>query len=707
MSATSSRPRAEASLDPWKVIYLLRDNIYLLALCALLGVTAAILHIKRTPPVYSSQAVLEVAEDKHAYVDFEKREEFDLNSAALLKTIEQTIAGQAVLRSIIASQNLAEDPTFAPPRPQGYTEAELLGLLQQRISVSLIRGTRLIAVSAWDYDPERAQKLALGVIDGFFTRKLAARREDTNSARAFLTSEAKRLEREVHAAEERLQAYQEKHKAVSLTDRHNLVLQRLSDLGKQMTEARAHCLSLETDRQQVQTLLEVGPRELLNFHAIASLPEIVELRKQLNFQTAEVATLSQRYRDKHPSMIQARRQLSEIENTLDMALSNAAEGILQSYRTAAANEEAVKRELADQEGLAMELSRLAISYRALEREANSTNVLYQQVLARLKTSDITHSLVEASDLGGRINVIAEPMVPVYPSGISSKIFLLLGLAGGGGLGVAIVIARRALDTSILSVDDAEAFLGVPSLAAIPRSSLRESPGEFVIQSHPATIEAESFRSLRTSLSLLFPDDQHRVVMFTSAVPGEGKSYCSANYAAAVAQQGARTLLIDADLRRSGLRARFAKGGVGGPGLTECLRDPLLIADAIQPTVIGNLFVLGDMRGSTMGGDILAGGNFKRLLDVLLRAYDRIIIDTAPVTAVGDTLCLAPYASAVCMVVHAGYTPRRVVRRACVILGKPPAGVVLNQIRPGRSASYYYYSNGDAYVRDAAPAPASG
>src|SRR5690606_16293487 len=111
----------DTSLDPWKVIHLLWDNVALIIICALLGLLAALFHISRTPPVYVSEAVLEIAEDTQSYVNFERRDDFDVNSAALLKTIEQTVAGQAVLRSILTSQNLADDPTFAPPRPGGYT----------------------------------------------------------------------------------------------------------------------------------------------------------------------------------------------------------------------------------------------------------------------------------------------------------------------------------------------------------------------------------------------------------------------------------------------------------------------------------------------------------------------------------------------------------------------------------------------------------
>ena len=120
----------------------------------------------------------------------------------------------------------------------------------------------------------------------------------------------------------------------------------------------------------------------------------------------------------------------------------------------------------------------------------------------------------------------------------------------------------------------------------------------------------------------------------------------------------------------------------------------------------NLFVVGDLRGSARNAEDLSGADFKTLLELALTVFDRVVIDTAPLTAVGDTATMAPHVDAVCLVVHAGRTPRRLVRRACVLLGRQPTGLVLNQIKPGRAARYDYYSHGDDYVRDAAAGAAS-
>ncbi len=702
-SLKSERNTSSARLEPWSIIHLLLDNAAILIISGLLGLGLATLYIKHRPAAYVSEAVLEVGESPLASVEPSGRGPSDLDSAALLKTIEQTLVSQAVLREVLADPPAgASKPANPPPPDATANEAWRLARLRERIDAQLVRGTRLIVLSARAGDPEEARALAQRVLDVFFTLKATERREQADRARGLLLAEARRLESEVRAAEERLQAYRETNNAASLLERHDVVHRRLADLGDQATAARARRISLEADRAQVERLLASGPLKLLDIREIALRAEIVELRKELNQHTAEVSTLARRYREKHPTMMRAANQLGELQASLEDALRNAGNAYLQAYESARANELALDEELRSQEEVALELSRLAIPYRALEREARSFDALHQQILTRLKANDLPLDLVASQGPGGsRIHVVGQPLAPDTSDGPSAKALLALGLVAGLGLGLGFVVIRRAFDTSLDSVDEVEAWLGLPSLAVVPRDGARDQKDEPVVQSRPATLVAEAFRSLRTSVSLLVPDSVGEVVLFTSALQGEGKSYCSLNYAAAVAQQGRRTLLIDADVRRSWLRARFAtEPGDGGQDLSACLLAPSSLDSLARPTSVPGLFVLGNFQGSTSAAELLTGANFRRLLEhARSSGFTHVVVDTAPVTAVSDTLCIAPHATHVCLVVRAGHTPRRLVRRACLLLGRAPTGLVLNQTRRGRGANYRYYSTGERYFHE--------
>jgi capsular exopolysaccharide synthesis family protein len=314
--------------------------------------------------------------------------------------------------------------------------------------------------------------------------------------------------------------------------------------------------------------------------------------------------------------------------------------------------------------------------------------------------------------GDRLRVVEPPLEPLRPTRPDHRLWYGLAAAGGLCLGCGAALAGRALDRRLSSVDLAESFLGLPALAAIPESSHRRLAAGPLIAKYPASAAAEAFRSLRTALSLLHLPDDGRCILFTSAVPGEGKSYCSMNYAAALAQRGWRTLLIDGDLRRPRQQQSFAAGGrsrlsrlfnpdLAKPGLSACLRDPESFAKSVQPTSTENLFLLGDAVGTASGGDLLARGGFEEVLRRSLAAYDRVVVDSAPLIAVSDALHLAKHIRTVCLVIHAGKTPRRLVRRSCRLLEevaqRPPVGVLLNLISSADAANYRSYYDEKAYA----------
>jgi len=212
--------------------------------------------------------------------------------------------------------------------------------------------------------------------------------------------------------------------------------------------------------------------------------------------------------------------------------------------------------------------------------------------------------------------------------------------------------------------------------------------------YPASAQAEAFRSLRTALSLS-GEQGARCVLFTSAMPDEGKSFCSLNCAAAYAQQGMKTLLIDADLRRPSLNRLFSDPNER-PGLTACLTDPALFSKAVQPTSIENLYRLGDWHHEPGGAELIAQNGLQEILDLAAGSYNRIVIDSAPLMAVSDTLYIAQNVPTICLVVYAGKTPRRLAKRALKMMEevskRSATGVILNKIRKRGSAEHYYYYN---------------
>jgi capsular exopolysaccharide synthesis family protein len=357
------------------------------------------------------------------------------------------------------------------------------------------------------------------------------------------------------------------------------------------------------------------------------------------------------------------------------------------YHAALDTETKLAAALNDQEKSAMELTKLAIPYDMLQRQVDSNQVLFDSVLSRLKETDVTKNLEDNS-----IRLLEPPALPEKPVKPRRTLVMAASLLSGVLVGVLICFSLNLVDNSFKTIDQAEMTLELPAIAAVPKGKEGNSfEGGFVVINEPHGAIAESFRTLRTSLSLIGRESERRVFIFTSAVPGEGKSFSATNYAISLAQMGLRTLLIDADLRLPTIGRVFFKNAFHA-GVSDVLIGNAAFSEGCQKTDIENLDVMTAGHRPPNPAELLSKNAFADLVRDARAKYDRIVIDSAPVNAVADTLLLLRYAQTVCLVIHAGKTARRAVLRAVLRLtqsGSRPVGFVMNRM-PEHSGAYYYY-----------------
>jgi capsular exopolysaccharide synthesis family protein len=198
-----------------------------------------------------------------------------------------------------------------------------------------------------------------------------------------------------------------------------------------------------------------------------------------------------------------------------------------------------------------------------------------------------------------------------------------------------------------------------------------------------------------------------VFLFTSALPQEGKTLASINCAAGMAQLGLKTLLIDGDLRRPTVEIAFkSHGSAPTLGVTDYLVGEMPLNKLVQPTKLETLFYLAGGSTAPNPAELLARGGLDRLIEEALKDYDRVVLDSAPIHAVSDTLLMLKYMQTVCLVVQAGRSSSRSVFRCVQLLqsaGAPLSGVLLNRMPLRRhlghfSSPYYDYSYHGNYSR---------
>jgi len=304
-------------------------------------------------------------------------------------------------------------------------------------------------------------------------------------------------------------------------------------------------------------------------------------------------------------------------------------------------------------------------------------------------------------------------VPYRPSRPQIPLNLALGIFSGLVISVGAVFAREYLDGTVKSSEEAEGLLRLPALAAIPNfTHAREVapignghalrlgiPGrdELPVLHEPWSRVAETFRSMRT---LLFANTMAppKVVLVTSARPGEGKTVASLNLASALAELGARTLLIDADLRHP--RCHTALGVADGAGLTSWLAGQVELEAVIRPVAIENLFFLPAGPAPRSPAELVASPRMQWALALLRDRFDFIVLDTPPVLPVTDAIVLAREVDGVVLVVKGNQTDADEVRRArdrLVLGGANILGVAVNNVGPAWgdphfNDNYYHYGS---------------
>ena len=771
----------------------LLERIWIVAICVLAGLFLALGYLARTPKLYQGHTVLEVEFQEPSFLPTDdsttRMRSMFLASQEALRTIEQNLINQTLLSRVVRSEGLAADDGRAllgqgvvpdkrssttqrsekTPEPGAKNQStsgvttfspleEGLGrAMAGMVRPAIRRGTRLIDLYVTHPDPVMAQRLAEAVGREYIRNSIERRASLTEEALRYLLEEEERLKRNLQRSEAAVADYKAKNPdalqlgggtaatgsqqgsgAGSGGPRGGLVEDKLQDLNNKLTGTKADRIRLEGELEQIH---QSGDNidVLLQVPSISAAPMVTEARRTVTQIEAAITTYALRYKDKHPKMIAVKASLADAKEKLRQAVLAQPAILRNAIEQTKATEASLQRALQDQQGVAVALNRTAIGWQELARQAETDRALYESVLRQIKETSLSKD-VKAN----AVSVIEHSPLPQSPVSPRPTRTIFLGLLGGLVAGLAFVFGADALDRSIKTVDQAESTVGLPVFAAVPETTdegtvsrlKRRSKKAFgrsnyrVVVETPESPAAEAFRNLRAALSLLGPEAERKVSLFTSALPNEGKSFTSANYSLALAQQGYRVLLIDGDLRRPTMHKifRFPNSSNNSdedtaPGVTDCLVGEADIASAarqipagefqlvdehiavtarILTATGGQLSVLAGGRRAPNPAEILAGPFFGQLVAEAARLFDRVVIDSAPILAVSDTLLMTPHVQTLCIVVRAAKTPRQAVRRALSLLAKSgirPAGLVLNRLRRSRGVGYYYYYASHGYGKE--------
>jgi polysaccharide biosynthesis transport protein len=298
-------------------------------------------------------------------------------------------------------------------------------------------------------------------------------------------------------------------------------------------------------------------------------------------------------------------------------------------------------------------------------------------------------------------VVTEPATPNnFPVSPRTSRDTLLAVVVGMLVAAGVVFAVDMLDDTIKNPEEVRRNFNIPILGVISRHAITE--GKPISEAEPRSPVAEAFRSLRTNINYASVDTPLRRILITSPTPKDGKTTVSSNLAVVLAQGEKKVVLIDADLRRPQIHHRF--GLMNRFGLSDLFVQSIEnFADALQPSASPRLTIITSGSLPPNPAELLTSKRMGTILDLLMKGFDTILIDTPPILTVTDAAALAQSVDGVILVAKPGSTKKSAFKQSIETLKAVKAnilGVVLNEVNPSsRKYGYYYnhyYTNGHYY-----------
>ena len=684
----------------------------------------------RMTPIYEASGTIEINKPD-ANLNFQNSATFNVDyyDPTELETEIKILQSDLLATQVIRELNLDGGPELNGPAPPSPSSIDLapdplqsdptrasaaVGSFKSNLKVALSQNTRIIEVHYRSPDPQMAANVVNTLMQTDVENNYKARFESTMQASDWLTKQLVDLQMKVETDEEKLVRYQKEHEILGTDEKQNIIMSKLDELNKALTEAESDRM----DKEALYRLVESGDPD-----AIAASSSSVTLgpnsqsasvlldnlrTKQVDLKI-QVADLGTQFGPSYPKLTQLNNQLKEVDAQIQAEMKKIAATLRGQYTTALQRENMLHAALEKQKQEANKLNESAIEYSMLKRDVDASRQLYEGLLEKLKEAGVAAGL--KSNNFRIVDKARPPAGPIEPDIPRNLLFgLVLGLASGVGLAFVL----EALDSTVRTTEQAQMISGLASLGMIPLGSKSTREGsnpkrlvlttsreavELVTQVRPQSQMAESYRALRTSLLLSSLGAPPKVIMITSALPQEGKTTTSINTAVVLAQKGVRVLLIDGDLRRPSIHKTLGMGPHSG--LSNVLTGSTTLDEAIvRTTVLPNLFVLPAGTPPPNPAELLASSNMRDVLLQLREQYDHIVIDTPPSLSVTDAVVLSPRADAVILVIRSGQTSKQALRRSRDILFQVNAklvGVLLNAVDLTSPDYYYYYEYQGKYA----------
>jgi tyrosine-protein kinase Etk/Wzc len=568
------------------------------------------------------------------------------------------------------------------------------------------KDANVLAITFRGHDPEVVRDIPNAVARAFVQRRMELDRSGATARVDYLRRQQAELSADVSIAEDSIQSYLQRQGIASVSQLESM-------LGAELTQLNNARRDIEEQRVTLRRALvpPTGMRDTAEL-AEAWLKQLQATRDfvRSGIATAEVARLegllSQR-RELLATLLPRAERVQALNDQIGASMTAIRERTQQYVSNLDSEYDRNGRQVAEVTDRLQRIPEQTLELGKLERNRRIIDEMITIVQSELKQAEIAAAVSDST-----ASVLDDAVAPSQQTGSSETLIYAVAILSGLIVGIFVAFLRDWLDTTIRTERDLANIVGatvvgiIPNLQQQSRSSGYRLPSASQGDQKPAagreyqTPAAEAYRTLRTNLNYLTPPKPPRVIVVTSALPGDGKTTTTVNLAVTLAHQGQRVILIDAETRRGTVHEVFgippAPGffdlmyGQASPG--ECIRR-------VQMEGGGTIDVLPlGSAPSVNPADLLVAARVEPLFERLRGQYDYVLLDTPPLNLFTDAALIGAHADALLLVARADKTDRDELRFAVQQLRNVQvtlAGTILNDVEFRRSSRYrlgygYYY-----------------
>jgi len=700
-------------------------------------------------PIYKAKTTLLIEEESSRILSIE--DEFGYQSRALdlrfYNTQLKLLKSKSLAERVARKMNLLSRPEFgAGKKPKKSFFASLKGFISPKrksedeglksqiplnpyfgvaaavqggIEVSPISNTKLVEVSYRSPYPVLSADIVNSLAEEFISFSVEKRYETTQQASDFLSEQIAELREDLAAKERELQRYGQEKKLFFTSEKESTIVSKFAAVLDAYTQAQIDRINKEAAYREVKDLDVDSLPQFVNNTLIQTLK--MDYARMKN----EYEEMSKTFKSNYPKMIELKAKLDSMKEELKSEIKKAVDATESEYRSALKKEDSLEDLLETQRRDVVRMNSNAIFYNSLKIEVENMQRQLNSLIEMQKNTQVS------ARLGGlktsNISIIDKAEVPRNPVSPKKKKNLILAFLIGIFGGVGLCFLMEYLDNTVKGPEDVEELSGFPSLGVIPclppegmkkkkrygyyskyKSSYsysKEDPEneetlpdikeiELINHLYPKFFISEDYRTVRTSILLSHAESPPKSIVFTSALPKEGKTATLANMAVAFSQLNEKVLVVDADLRKPRLHRIFKVKNIGG--LSGYLTGKVSIEDAVQKTNVENIWLIPSGPIPPNPSELLNSEKMKGMMDELKRGYDVVMLDTAPVLAVVDGVIISSLGDSTVFIIQAGKTTRKPFLQAVEELKRAKAkviGVVFNEVKAkgeGYYSPYYHH-----------------